>query len=58
MLDILAAADRQLTIGELRELLARLRPAVAVRQLLAAVDPATSRAALLRRRRRTLGEGR
>jgi hypothetical protein len=56
MLD--AAADVQLTIGELVELLARLRPALAVRQLLAAVDTATLQAVLLRRRRRMLGEGR
>ena len=58
MLDTLAAADVQLTISELEELLARLRPAVTVRQLLAAVDPATLRAALLLRRRRASGEGR
>ena len=62
MLDTLAAADVQLTIGELEELLARLRPAVTVRQHLAGVDPATLRAALLLllllRRRRALGEGR
>jgi hypothetical protein len=58
MLDTLAAADVQLTIGELEELLARLRPALAVRQLVAAVDPATLQAAPLRRRRRMLGEGR
>jgi hypothetical protein len=56
MLD--AAADVQLTIGELDGLLARLRRALAVRQLLAAVDPATLQAALLGRRRRMLGEGR
>ena len=59
MLDALAAADVQLTISELEELLARLRPALAVRQLLAAVDPAALRAALLLlRRRRASGEGR
>jgi hypothetical protein len=58
MLDTLAAADVQLTIGELDEQLARLRRALAVRQLLAAVDPAALQAALLGRRRRMLGEGR
>ena len=58
MLDTLAAADVQLTISELEELVARLRPAVAVRQDLAAVDPGTLRAALLLRRRRGSGEGR
>ena len=57
MLDTLAAADVQLNIGELDEQLARLRRALAVRQLLA-VDPATLQAALLGRRRRMLGEGR
>jgi hypothetical protein len=47
-------ADVQLTIRQLEELLARVRPAVSVRQLLAAGDPA----ARLRRRRRAWGEGR
>jgi len=58
MLDTLAAADVQLTIGELDEHLALLRRALAVRQLLAAVDLATLQAALLGCRRRMLGEGR
>ena len=54
----LRRAQVQPTIGELEELLARPRPALAVRHPVAAVDPAMLRAALLRRRRRTLGEGR
>jgi len=53
MLDVLDTANVHRTAAALELLLARLRPAVTIRDQLAAVDPVTLRAALALRAART-----